>query len=53
MFDVATSTGSDILANVSSQLGDAGTLIVVAIAAGVPLTFYVVRRLIGLIPKGR
>jgi len=53
MFEIATTTGSAVLANVTSQLGDSGTLIIVAIAAGVPLSFYVIRRLIGLIPKGR
>ena len=60
VWDPVTSTilisdgyGHSILANISSQLADTGTLIVVAIAAGVPLAFYVIRRLIALIPKGR
>ena len=45
--------GHSLLANVTSQLGDSGLLIIVAIAAGIPLAFYVIKRLIGLIPKGR
>ena len=60
VWDEVTSTilisdgfGNNILANISSQLGDTGTLVVVGIAAGVPLAFYVIRRLIALIPKGR
>jgi hypothetical protein len=53
MFDVAETTGSDLLANVTSQLSDTGTLAIVAIAAGVPLAFYVIRRLVALIPSGR
>jgi hypothetical protein len=53
MFDVATSTGNDLLANVTSQLSDTGTLTIIAIAAGVPLAFYVIRRLVALIPSGR
>lgn len=53
MFTVPSTTASTLLANVSSQISDAGTLAVVALAAGVPLAFYVIKRLIGLIPKGR
>lgn len=53
MFTVPTSTASQFLANVSSQIADVGTLTVVALAAGVPLAFYVIKRLIGLIPKGK
>jgi len=53
MFQVPTSTPTDVLANVSSTLSDAGFLAVVAIAAAIPLLFYVVKQLIGLIPKSR
>jgi hypothetical protein len=53
MFTVPSSTASTLLANVSSQFADTGTLAVVALAAGIPLAFYVIRRLIGLIPKGK
>jgi len=53
MFEVPTSTASTLLANVSSQFSDVGTLAIVALAAGIPLAFYVIRRLIGLVPKGR
>jgi hypothetical protein len=53
MFQVATSTATTLLANVTSQFADAGTLAIVAIAAGVPLAFYVIRRVIGLLPKGK
>lgn len=53
MFTVPTSTASTLLANVTSQFSDTGTLAVVAIAAGVPLAFYVIRKVIGLIPKGK
>lgn len=50
MFTVPTSTATQLLANVTSQLSDVGTLTVVVLAAGIPLAFYVIRRLIGLIP---
>jgi len=53
MFEVATGTASALLANVTAQLSDAETIIIVALAAGIPLAFYVIRRLIGLIPKGK
>lgn len=53
MFVTPTSTTASLLANVTSQFADAGTLAVVVLAAGIPLTFYVIRRLIGLIPKGK
>lgn len=53
MFEVPTSTVTSLLANVTSQFSDAGTLLVVCLAAGIPLTFYVIKRLIGLIPKGK
>jgi len=53
MFQVPTSTGAELLANVSSQFADPGTLAIVALAAGIPFAFYVIRKLIGLVPKGR
>jgi len=39
-------------------LADAGTLftdlwVLIAIAIGIPLAFYVIRRVIALVPKGR
>jgi len=52
MFTVPTSTATDILANVTSSLGDTGFLSVLAIAAAIPLLFYVAKGIIGLI-RGR
>lgn len=52
-FEVPTSTASSLTANVGTQLADSGTLTVVVLAAGIPLAFYVIHQLIGLIPKGR
>jgi len=51
--EVATSTGSTALATVSAAFADPGTLTIVGIAVGVPLAFYVVKRIIGLFPKSR
>lgn len=53
MFQVSSTLGSTLLANVTSQFADAGTLAIVAIAAGVPLAFYAIKKVIGLIPKGK
>jgi hypothetical protein len=48
---VPTSTASQLTANVGSQFGDTGTLYVVLVAAGIPLAFYVIKKVIALIPK--
>jgi len=53
MFTVPSTTAGDILANVTSQFADTGTLTLVALAAGIPLAFYVIRRVIGTLPKGK
>jgi len=53
MFTIPTTTASDVLANVSSTIGDAGFLSVLAVAAAIPLVFYVARQLISLLPKSR
>jgi hypothetical protein len=45
-----TSTGNSFLAFVGGQVADPGLLLVVVIAAAVPLTFYVIKQLIQLIP---
>lgn len=52
-FTVPSSTASTLTANVGDQIGDPGTLLVIALAAGIPLAFYVIHQLIGLVPKGR
>ena len=52
-FVVPTSTASNATANVGTQLSDPGTLSMIAVAIAIPLFFYVVHQLIGLLPKGR
>jgi len=51
MFTVPTSTASEVMANVSSIFADPGLLTIVAIAAGIPLAFWLLRAIIGLFPK--
>lgn len=53
MFTVPTSTASMITANVSSLFADTGLLTIVALVAGIPLAFYIIKRLLSLVPKGR
>jgi hypothetical protein len=53
MITVPATLGSALTANITSQFGDAGTLTVVALAIGIPLAFYVIKRVIGLMPKGK
>jgi hypothetical protein len=48
---VPTSTASDALAFVGSQLADPGTYVVILLVIGIPLVFYVAKKLISLIPK--
>jgi len=51
MFEVPTTTASDLTANITSQLGDTGTLALIVIVASIPLAFYVIKKIIGLVPK--
>lgn len=51
MFTVPTSTAGLLTANISSLLSDTGTLSLIALSAGIPLAFYVIKKLIALIPK--
>lgn len=53
VFTVPTSTAPTLLASIGAQIADSGTLLVIGVAAGVPLTFYVIHQLIGLLPKSR
>jgi hypothetical protein len=50
---IPSSTANDFLASVSNIFSDNGVLAIVVIAAAIPLFFYAVRQLIGLLPKGR
>lgn len=53
VFQLPTTTATQLFAQASALVGDVGTLGVIIIAGGVPLFFYIVGRLLGLIPKGR
>lgn len=48
---VPTSTVASLQTVAGGQISDSGTLLVVVLAAGVPFAFYVIHKLIGLIPK--
>jgi hypothetical protein len=50
MINFPTNFGSNLSASLGDQLADTGLLAVIIFAAAIPLTFYVIKRLIGLIP---
>ena len=50
---VPTSTAPALTADIGAQFADPGTLLVIGLAAGIPLTFYVIHQLVGLLPKSR
>ncbi len=53
MFEVASSTAGSLTATITDAFADPGLLLVIVLAAGLPLAFWAIRRVIGLIPKGR
>jgi hypothetical protein len=52
-FTLASTTATQLFAQASAIAGDVGVVGIIILAGGVPLFFYVVGRLLGLIPKGR
>jgi hypothetical protein len=50
-FEIPTTTPTDLMAYVGGIFSD--VWLVVALAIGVPLAFYVIRKVIALVPKGR
>lgn len=50
---VPTTTVASLQTVASGQISDPGTLTIVVLAAGIPLAFYLIHKLIGLVPKGR
>lgn len=53
MFEVPTSTAASLFATITDAFADVGLLSVIVLAAGLPLAFWAIRRVISLIPKGR
>ena len=51
MFQVPTSTATALTAAVSDTLSDPGMLAVIGVVVGIPFAFYVIRKLISLVPK--
>jgi len=53
LFEVPSSTPTSLTASITDTLAEPGVLAVLVFVAALPLIFWVVRRLIGLVPKGR
>lgn len=52
-FDVPATTTNALTANVTSQISQPGVFGLIVLAVGIPLFFYVVHQVMGLVPKGR
>jgi hypothetical protein len=48
---IPTASSSDLFASVGALVGDLWVLL--ALAMGVPLAFYIIRRVVALMPKGK
>lgn len=53
LLTVPTTTASDALASVSDTLADPGTLLIIVAVIALPVVFWLIRRIVGLFPKGR
>jgi len=53
LISIPSDFGSSLTANIGAQVGDQGTLLMIGVAAGVPLVFYVIEQLVGLVPRKR
>jgi len=53
LFSFPSSIAPSLTASASNTISDPGLLLVVVLAAGIPLTFYLIHALIGLLPKVR
>jgi hypothetical protein len=51
LFTVPTSTASTFLANVSQTFTDSGLLSIITVAIGLPSAFWLIKQVMGLIPK--
>jgi len=52
-FDIPATTTNALTANVTSQISQPGVFGLIVLAVGIPLFFYVVHQVMGLVPKGR
>lgn len=51
--EIGTGIATNLLANISNQLADLGTIGLLALVAGIPLAFYVIKRTIRLLPRSK
>ena len=53
LLTVPSTTASEALASVSDTLADPGTLTIIVAVIALPVVFWLIRRIVGLFPKGR
>jgi len=51
MFSIPTSTATTLTASVTDVIADPGMLAVIGVVVGIPFAFYVIKKLISLVPK--
>lgn len=51
LFNIPTSTATDLSANVSDTIAGSGLWALGVIVIAIPLTFYVIKKVVGLFPK--
>jgi len=51
MLTIPTTTASTLLASVNDTIADPGMLTLLGVIVGVPFAFYVIKKVIALIPK--
>jgi hypothetical protein len=53
IFSIPTSTIDSLRATVGAQFTDPGLLLILVVAVALPLTFWIVKRVVALFPKGK
>jgi hypothetical protein len=53
LFEVPSTTPASLTASITDTLAEPGVLAVIVLVVALPLVFWVIRRVIGLFPKGR
>jgi len=53
LLTIPTSTATDALASASDTIADPGLLLVILAVIALPVAFWVIRKVVGLFPKGR
>lgn len=53
LFEIPTSTASQLTAYLTGQLGDPGTQTLLIVVASLPVIFWLIKRIVSLFPKSK